>query len=137
MLESIRNNCIFAESNQQQIVFEMKRAISKEFMEALLHGELAPVLELVKKDDSLDLEMRGKKIIIYYQGLKLFSITEMTEKTERTEKDFRNESVLSESFRNILQKRYSRLQKRQKRQNEQKKEISVMCLNFLKASVIN
>lgn len=54
----------------------MKRAISKEFMEALLHGELAPVLELVKKDDSLDLEMRGKKIIIYYQGLKLFSITE-------------------------------------------------------------
>lgn len=54
----------------------MKRAISKEFMEALLHGELAPVLELVKKDDSLDLEMREKEIIIYYQGLKLFSITE-------------------------------------------------------------
>jgi hypothetical protein len=54
----------------------MKRAISQEFLESLQKGELSPILEIVIKDRTLDLEMRGNEIDIYYQGLKLLSITE-------------------------------------------------------------
>ena len=54
----------------------MKRAISKDFLNSLQKGELSPILEIVIKDRTLDLEMRGNEIDIYYQGLKLLSITE-------------------------------------------------------------
>lgn len=54
----------------------MKRAISQVFLESLQKGELSPILEVVIKDRTLDLEMRGNEIDIYYQGLKLLSITE-------------------------------------------------------------
>ena len=54
----------------------MKRAISQEFLESLQKGELSPILEIVINDRTLDLEMRGSEIDIYYQGLKLLSITE-------------------------------------------------------------
>lgn len=54
----------------------MKRAISKDFLNSLQKGELSPILEIVIKDRTLDLEMRGSEIDIYYQGLKLLSITE-------------------------------------------------------------
>ena len=54
----------------------MKRAISQDFLESLQKGELSPILEVVIKDRTLDLEMRGNEIDIYYQGLKLLSITE-------------------------------------------------------------
>lgn len=51
-----------------------KRAISAQFVKDLNDGKLSHVLEVIKKDSTLDLEMRGKKIIVYYQGLKLLSI---------------------------------------------------------------
>ena len=54
----------------------MKRAISQDFLESLQKGELSPILEVVIKDRTLDLEMRGNEIDIYYQGLKLLSISE-------------------------------------------------------------
>lgn len=54
----------------------MKRAISQEFLESLQKGKLSPIIEVVIKDRTLDLEMRGNEIDIYYQGLKLLSITE-------------------------------------------------------------
>lgn len=54
----------------------MKRAISNEFMDSLLNGELSPVLNIVKNDPTLDLEMRGDEVTIYYQALKLLSIKE-------------------------------------------------------------
>ena len=54
----------------------MKRAISQDFLESLQKGELSPILEIVKNDRTLDLELRGSEIDIYYQGLKLLSITE-------------------------------------------------------------
>ena len=54
----------------------MKRAISKEFMDSLQNGDLRQILVLIKKDGSLDLEMRGDEVMIYYQGLKLLSIKE-------------------------------------------------------------
>lgn len=53
-----------------------ERAISNVFLTDLKEGKLSDVLEIIKKDSSLDLEMRGKKIIVYYQGLKLLSINE-------------------------------------------------------------
>ena len=54
----------------------MKRAISKDFLNSLQKGELSPILKIVIKDRTLDLEMRGSEIDVYYQGLKLLSITE-------------------------------------------------------------
>lgn len=54
----------------------MKRAISEDFMYSLQNGELRPILDLIKKDGSLDLEMRGIEIVVYYQGLRLLSIKE-------------------------------------------------------------
>lgn len=42
----------------------MKRAISQEFLDSLQNGKLSPILEVVKKDRTLDLEMRGNVIDI-------------------------------------------------------------------------
>ena len=50
------------------------RAISKEFMEDLKDGYLTPLLERVKKDDTLCLELRGDYINIYYRGGALYVI---------------------------------------------------------------
>ena len=53
-----------------------ERKITNEMLDAFLHGELHPLLEAVKKDDTLDLELRGKSVNIYYRGGSLFKITE-------------------------------------------------------------
>lgn len=53
-----------------------ERHISDEMLNAFLHGELHPLLEAVKKDDTLDLELRGDSVNIYYRGGSLFKITE-------------------------------------------------------------
>lgn len=52
------------------------RKITNEMLEAFLHGELHSLLEAVKKDDTLDLELRGDSVNIYYRGGSLFKITE-------------------------------------------------------------
>lgn len=54
----------------------MARAISEVFLDDLLTGELKPLLDMVHIDDTLDLELRGKCINIYYRGGSLFRITE-------------------------------------------------------------
>lgn len=54
----------------------MARRISDDFINDLLHGELSELLEYVKSDDTLDLEFRKKKIIIYYRGGKLLEVKE-------------------------------------------------------------
>lgn len=53
-----------------------KREIKPKMLNAFLHGELHPLLEAVKKDDTLDLELRGDSVNIYYRGGRLFKITE-------------------------------------------------------------
>ena len=40
------------------------RKITNEMLEAFLHGELHSLLEAVKKDDTLDLELRGDSVNI-------------------------------------------------------------------------
>ena len=54
----------------------MKRAVSNEFMNALQNGELQAVMDIINNDTSLDIELRGEKIVVYYKGLKVLSITE-------------------------------------------------------------
>ena len=50
-----------------------KRQISEKMLNAFLSGGLFSLLEAVKKDDSLDLELRGDSVNIYYRGAsKLF-----------------------------------------------------------------
>lgn len=53
-----------------------ERKIAKEMLDAFLYGELHPLLDAVKKDDTLDLELRGDSVNIYYRGGSLFKITE-------------------------------------------------------------
>ena len=52
------------------------RRISGKMMKAFLEVELEPILDAVKMDDTLDLELRGTFVNIYYRGGSLFKITE-------------------------------------------------------------
>ena len=54
-----------------------KRQISEKMLNAFLSGELSSLLEAVKKDDSLDLELRGDSVNIYYRGGSIFKIEEI------------------------------------------------------------
>lgn len=56
------------------------RKISKNFKEDLLKGSLKSLLKYVKEDDTLDLELRGKEITVYYRGGALLSIEEESDK---------------------------------------------------------
>lgn len=53
-----------------------KRQLSYSFVDKLQKGELYPVLKLVQEDDTIDMEMRGDSIIVYYRGGKLFELFE-------------------------------------------------------------
>ena len=57
------------------------RKISKEFKEELLKRSLHGLLKYIQEDDTLDLELRGKEIIVYYRGGALLSIEERNDKT--------------------------------------------------------
>ena len=52
------------------------RTLSTDFMTALKTGELRPVLDAVLNDNTLDLELRGDSIIVYYRGAKLLTVKE-------------------------------------------------------------
>jgi len=54
----------------------MARQISPNFLDEFLNGSLKYILDYVHKDDTLDMELRGKEVTIYYRGGKLFSIKE-------------------------------------------------------------
>ena len=54
-----------------------KRQISEKMLNAFLSGELSSLLEAVKKDDTLDLELRGDSVNIYYRGGSIFKIEEI------------------------------------------------------------
>lgn len=50
------------------------RGLSPEFMEALQNGVLKPILDLVKADHTLDLQIRENMVLIYYRGGKLLQV---------------------------------------------------------------
>lgn len=47
---------------------EFKRGLSDDFIEDLKSGKLKPILDLIKKDDTLCLQIRKEYINIYYRG---------------------------------------------------------------------
>lgn len=51
-----------------------QRQISGPMMQALLGGELFPLLQAVQRDDTLDMELRGSAVNIYYRGGSIFKI---------------------------------------------------------------
>ena len=53
-----------------------ERSISPSMLGELLTGSLAPILEAVRKDDTLELELRGDSVNIYYRGGSIFKIFE-------------------------------------------------------------
>lgn len=53
----------------------MGRAISETFKTDLLNGKLAGLLEAVKNDNTLIMELRGNQVIIYYRGGALYTIS--------------------------------------------------------------
>lgn len=57
-----------------------QRQISEKMMSAFLSGELHPLLIAVQKDDTLDLELRGDSVNIYYRGGSIFCIRETQSK---------------------------------------------------------
>ncbi len=54
----------------------MNRQISPKMLQALQSGVLHPLLELVHHDQTLDMELRGKSVNIYYRGGSLFALKE-------------------------------------------------------------
>lgn len=53
-----------------------ERHISDTMMTALQEGELSPLLQAVRMDDTLDMELRGSAVNIYYRGGSIFKITQ-------------------------------------------------------------
>ena len=53
-----------------------KRDISQTFFDDLKDGTLKSLLELVKCDDTLCLELRGSNVVIYYRGGALYTVYE-------------------------------------------------------------
>lgn len=58
------------------------RQISQKMLQALQSGVLHPLLELIHHDQTLDMELRGNFINIYYRGGSLFTITEIKEEND-------------------------------------------------------
>ncbi|MBR6201291.1 MAG: hypothetical protein IKQ61_13615 [Spirochaetales bacterium] len=50
------------------------RKITNEFMKELKEGKFKVLIEEIKKDNTLDTELRGDKVIVYYRGGKLLTI---------------------------------------------------------------
>ena len=51
----------------------MARALKQIFVNELKNGKFQPILQAVLDDDTLDLELRGDRVIIYYRGGKLLT----------------------------------------------------------------
>lgn len=49
----------------------MARELERTFIDELKNGKFRPILQAVLDDDTLDLELRGDSVIIYYRGGKL------------------------------------------------------------------
>ncbi len=53
------------------------RTLSREFMDALLYGELKEVLQVVRTDDTLSMELRTDYVAIYFRGGNILRINKM------------------------------------------------------------
>ncbi len=55
----------------------MPRGLKPEFLEAFLSGLLKPILDRVKRDNTLDFQIRKDEVHIYYRGGKILGIKPM------------------------------------------------------------
>jgi len=56
----------------------MVREIKETFIEELLKGSLNPILNYIQVDDTLNMELRGDKVTVYYRGGALLTINQDT-----------------------------------------------------------
>ena len=54
----------------------MKRSISNQFLENLKNGALHVIVDHVRVDPYLDLELRGNCVMVYYRGGKILTVYE-------------------------------------------------------------
>ena len=54
----------------------MKRSISNQFLENLKNGALHVIVDYVRVDPYLDLELRGNCVMVYYRGGKILTVYE-------------------------------------------------------------
>ena len=66
----------------------MGRQVKQGFIDELKSGVLKKILEYVKSDDTLNMELRGNSISIYYRGGILFSIKEDTYEFSGMDKNY-------------------------------------------------
>lgn len=59
-----------------------RRGLSPKFMDALLNGFLSPVVNRVKSDHSLDLQIRDEEVHIYYRGGKILGLSPVSDALE-------------------------------------------------------
>jgi len=66
----------------------MARKISEPFLQELNEKSLKPILEYVKSDDSLNMELRGETVKIYYRGGKLLTIQDNSFEMESLDEEY-------------------------------------------------
>lgn len=80
----------------------MARKIKEVFIEELLKGSLHPLLEYVQVDDTLNMELRGDKVTIYYRGGALLTIKQDTYNLESLSEEYhKGISFIKPSLGNI------------------------------------
>ena len=68
----------------------MARKIKEEFINELLTGSIKTLLKYVQIDDTLNMELRGDRITVYYRGGALLTIRQDTYKFESLEEKYHN-----------------------------------------------
>jgi len=66
----------------------MARKIKDEFLNELVTGRLKELLKYVQLDDTLNLELRGDRITVYYRGGALLTVKQDTYKFESLDKKY-------------------------------------------------
>jgi hypothetical protein len=90
----------------------MARKIKQAFLDELLTGRLNTILKYVREDDTLNLELRGDRITIYYRGGSILSIYQDTYSFEGLAKEYHQDNtfiILHWIILNIIYKRLNML----------------------------
>ena len=79
------------------------RAISNIFLNSLLIGEFKHITETVKIDPSLDMEMRGDSVMVYYRGGRILTINDLSivpnrSKLEGMDENYSNETKFKQEI---------------------------------------
>lgn len=64
-----------------------QRHIKETFLNVLKSDSFKPIIDIIRVDPSLDLELRGDSVMVYYRGGRILTITEPLVITEESQKD--------------------------------------------------